>query len=494
MDRYRLERTSRAAWYFLRLARTDYTLSMNSILHLSATAVANNIADGTLSSEEYCTALSEAITAWADLNAYSTFDPYHLMTQARKADDDLAKGRTKGPLHGVPLIIKDNINTFDLPTSGGTPALKGNIPASNAPIAQKLLDAGGLLAGKANMHELSSGGTSANHVFGRVRNPYDVTRTPGGSSGGTAAAVAARLAPAGLGTDTAGSVRVPASLCGLYGFRPTVGRYDAHGIVPLSTSLDTAGPLARSIDDIILLDSILADHANPIADRDITSIRLGVAEHLLADSSTEVQDVCQNILAAWEKAGATFVRVDLLALRDLQKAAAGDVIDVEFPGIMQAYLEEHAPHVTIEELAGSIASPDVKAFTRERLSKTFDMEAYAQATGPALKTLQNAWSDLLAEQQLDAITFTTTPQVALPWAEDDSVLMDGESVFSWFYFRHTGMGSTGRRPGISLPVGMSNSGLPVGMELSGLPKRDNDLLSVASAVSKVLEPLPAPAV
>lgn len=465
---------------------------MNPLLELSAAALADQMSDGSLSSEEYCAALSDAVAENSDLNAYSTFDPYHLMTQARKADEDKANGLKTGPLHGVPLILKDNVNTFDLPTSGGTPALKDNIPASNAPIAQRLFDAGALLAGKANMHELSSGGTSANHVFGPVRNPYDTTRVPGGSSGGTAAAVAARLAPAGLGTDTAGSVRVPASLCGLYGFRPSVGRYDAHGIVPLSTSLDTAGPLARSMDDIVLLDSILADNPKPIIRRSTDTLRLGVAEHLFVDSSLEVQAVCGHTLKAWENAGVTLVPVDLIPLRNLQKAAAGDIIDVEFPGIMAAYLAEHARHLTIDELAAAVASPAAKAFTQERLNKSFDMDAYALATSQGLSALQNAWAALLADHELDAITFPTTPEVALPLAEDDSVLLEDEVVLSWFYFRHTGMGSTGRRPGISLPVGLSALGLPVGMELSGIPRRDSELLSVALSVSDLLEPLSAP--
>lgn len=466
---------------------------MTSVLKLDMTSIAEKIAMGTLSSEDYCEALSEAVAERSDLNTYATFDSYYLMTQARTADHELARGIKRGPLHGVPLILKDNINTVDLPTSGGTPALQGNIPAANAPIAQRLFDAGALLAGKANMHELSSGGTSANHTFGPVRNPYDITRVPGGSSGGTAAAIAARLAPAGLGTDTAGSVRVPASLCGLYGFRPSVGRYDADGIVPLSTSLDTAGPLARSMDDIILLDSILAVDPEPVSDRAAGSLRIGIAEHLFTDSSREVQGPCEDTLRQWETAGATLVPVDLLPLRALQKTVNGEVIDVEFRQIMTAYLAEHAPNVSIDTLTAAIASPAVKTFTQGRLEKTFDMDAYAHAIGEGLAELKSAWSNLLSELNLDAVAFPTTPDIALPLADDDNVVKDGESVFSWFYFRHTGAGSVGRRPGISLPVGLSASGFPVGLELDGLPGRDKSLLSVARTLAATLEPVPAPA-
>lgn len=465
---------------------------MMSALELNVTAITEKIAAGTLSSEEYCEALSEAINAASDLNAYATFDSEQLLEQARAADQELARGIKRGPLHGVPLILKDNINTVDLPTSGGTPSLRDNIPASNAPIAQRLFDAGALLAGKANMHELSSGGTSANHTFGPVRNPYDKSRVPGGSSGGTAAAVAARLAPAGLGTDTAGSVRVPASLCGLYGFRPSVGRYDAEGIVPLSTSLDTAGPLARSMEDIILLDSILAVDPEPVADCSTESLRIGVAEHLFAESSTEVQAPCEATLTRWERAGVTLVPVDLLPLRDLQKTANGRVIDVEFCPLMEAYLAAHAPNISIDALTAGIASPAAKAFTQDRLGKTFDMDAYAYAIGEGLTALQNAWANLLSDLNLDAVAFPTTPDIALPLAKDDDVIKGGERVSSWFYFRHTGAGSVGRRPGISLPVGLSASGLPVGLELDGVPGRDKSLLSVAQSLAATLEPMPAP--
>lgn len=465
---------------------------MTPLLDCTAIEIARYIAESEISSVDYCESLSEAITAAVDLNAVVTFDAELMLKQAHTADIDLARGIKKGPLHGVPLILKDNINTVDLPTSGGTPALHGNIPASNAPIAQRLFDAGALLAGKANMHELSSGGTSANHAFGPVRNPYDQERIPGGSSGGTAAAIAARIAPAGLGTDTAGSVRVPASLCGLFGFRPSVGRYDGEGIVPLSTSLDTAGPLARCMDDVLLLDSILAVDSQPLPDRPMESLRIGLAEHLFFDSTSEVQQVCEGTLKAMEKAGVKLVPVDLMPLREFQKAAGGDVIDVEFPGVMSAYLAEHAPHLSIDELVADIASPAVKSFTQDRLNKSFDMEAYAHAKGPALSALQNAWGNLLSDSALDAVAFPTTPDVALPLSEDDNVMKDGESVLSWFYFRHTGMGSTGRRPGISLPIGLGTSGLPVGLELDGIPGQDRDLLSVARAVSAMLEPLPAP--
>ena len=453
----------------------------------SALDLARQIAQGETTSEKICNQLSDAIEATLNLNAYATFDRAALLEQAKEADVAKNLGNMRGPLHGVPLILKDNINTAALPTSGGTPALVGNDPGNNAPIAARLFQAGALLAGKANMHELSSGGTSANHTFGPVRNPYDHTCIPGGSSGGTAAAIAAGVAPAGLGTDTAGSVRVPAALCGIFGFRPTTGRYSGEGIVPLSTTQDTAGPLATTIDDIILLDSVLASDPKPITKRSVKGLRLGIAENLMTVSTPAVIQVIEAALTKLKKAGVTIVPVDLMPLRELQIAASAGVIDMEFPGVMRSYLEAYAPHLSIEALINAVASPTVKSFTKERLEKTFDAEAYSKATGEDLTAYQTAWQALLIENEIDAIAFPTTPDVALPLAEDDSVLQDGEVVFSWFYFRHTGMGAVGQRPGISIPAGLSKSGMPVGLELDGLPGKDEDLMAVAKVVANALD-------
>ncbi len=453
----------------------------------SASALAKKVASSEITSEDLCVELCDRIEAQTDLNAYATFDRTALLSQAKEADVALSLGDVRGPLHGVPLILKDNINTTAMATSAGTPALIGNLPQSNAPIAARLFEAGALLAGKANMHELSSGGTSANHTFGPVRNPYDKTRIPGGSSGGTAAAIAAGLAPAGLGTDTAGSVRVPAALCGVFGFRPSTGRYSDTGIVPLSRTQDSAGPLATTMEDIILLDGLLAEGGSVPIPQHRTDLRIGIAEHLIEAASSQISDVIDDALKRLVKAGVILVPVDLSSHIDVRRAATVGVIDSEFPGVMQAYLTAHAPHLTLESLTEQIASPSVKAFTQDRLSKIHDQEAYAYATGDGLKAYQAVWARLFTDHSLDAIAFPTTPDVALPLAEDDNVMRDGASVLSWFYFSNTGPGSAGQRPGISLPIGLSQSGLPVGLELDGLPGRDEHLLAVAKTISNLLD-------
>jgi Asp-tRNA(Asn)/Glu-tRNA(Gln) amidotransferase A subunit family amidase len=454
--------------------------------------VAADIAAGKLSAEDYAAIVANALHEHSALNATTVWDEGQFRAAAGQLDETFRQGGPVGVLHGVPLILKDNINTQALPTSAGTPALVGNIPKADAPIAARLFSAGALLAAKGNLHELSSGGTSANHVFGPARNPYDPQLIPGGSSGGVAAAVAARLVPAGIGTDTAGSVRVPASLCGVLGFRPTTGRYPAGGIAPLSTAFDTAGPIARCMQDIIVLDAVMAGQRPNYDKPPLTSIRLGVAEDLIAASTEAVVGPIRSALGLLEAAGVTLVPVEMEPFRELNAAAAQGVIETEFLNDMAAYLADHAPAVGLQALAEAIASPGVRALTLKRLEDPPPADIYLAARREGQPRLEAAWQALLEDHDIDAVALPTTPDVALPWAEDDNVIRDGEAVFSWFYFSHTAFASFGCRPGITLPIGLSPSGLPVGLELDGLPSRDEELLGIALSLESVLPQITAP--
>ena len=227
------------------------------LTNLSVTTASAAMRSGDLLAERYAAALLARCDRLSHLTAFVAMNREAVMVAAREADLRRASGKPLGPLHGIPLAIKDNINTAGLPTAVGTRALRNSRPGLYAPIIARLADAGAFVLGKTNMHELAMGYTSKNGEFGATRNPYDVSRIPGGSSGGTGAAVAARMAPAGLGSDTGGSVRIPASLCGICGLRPSSGRYPSSGIAPLSSTLDTAGPMARSIEDVALLDATI---------------------------------------------------------------------------------------------------------------------------------------------------------------------------------------------------------------------------------------------
>jgi Asp-tRNA(Asn)/Glu-tRNA(Gln) amidotransferase A subunit family amidase len=201
-----------------------------------------------------------------DLNAFIVMNRDRALSRAAKVD----AGEISGALAGLPIVVKDNINTADMPTSAGTPALQHARPVNTAPSLQKLLDAGAIVIGKTNMHELAFGITSTNLApfAGPVKNPYDKTRIPGGSSGGTSAAVAARIVTCGLGSDTGGSTRVPAALTGTVGLRPSVGNggaerryHDANLVVPISHTRDTVGPMGRTVADVALLDSVITGTA-----------------------------------------------------------------------------------------------------------------------------------------------------------------------------------------------------------------------------------------
>ena len=206
----------------------------NELLELSAVDVVAKLRNGDIAAERYAAAILERCQQGQTLNAFITLPQEQVLEAARAADRLRGSGAKLGALHGLPIPVKDSVNTKDMPTTGGTPALRNFRPKQDAPIVRTLLAAGAIVLGKTNLHELSFGWTSNNLAFGAVHNPYDVRRIPGGSSGGTAAAVATRMAPLGVAEDTEGSIRVPAAMCGIAGFRPTTGRYVTTGAVPIS--------------------------------------------------------------------------------------------------------------------------------------------------------------------------------------------------------------------------------------------------------------------
>src|ERR1700704_3473776 len=246
-----------------------------------------------------------------DLNAFIVLNSDGALAAAGRVD----KGETTGALAGLPIVVKDNINTADMPTSGGTPALQNARPARNAPSLQKLLDAGAIVIGKTNMHELAFGITSTNlsSFAGPVKNPYDKTRISGGSSGGTAAAIAAGIVTCGLGSDTGGSTRVPAALCGIVGLRPSVGnggaerRYnDANQVVPISHTRDTVGPMGRTVADVALLASVIT--ATAMATQEpLRGKRLGIPAIFWSRLDRDVDAVMKAARVKLEEAGVVLV-------------------------------------------------------------------------------------------------------------------------------------------------------------------------------------------
>ena len=288
------------------------------LTELSAGEAAARIRAGTLRSEDLVRALVDMAERRRDLNAFITFDREHALAAARKADGLAARRSFAGPLHGVPIVIKDNIHVAGVANSAGTPGLRSFVPARNAPVAEKLIRAGAIVLGKTNMHELAFGITTNNAAFGSARNAYDPTRIAGGSSGGTGNAIAARMAPAGLGSDTGGSVRIPAALNGITGLRPTLGRYSQEGITPIAHTRDTAGPMAREVADLVLLDTVITGARDKVAPAPVSGLRVGVPRAVFwKNLDAETERLATAALDRLRGAGAQVVEVDMPGLAEL---------------------------------------------------------------------------------------------------------------------------------------------------------------------------------
>jgi indoleacetamide hydrolase len=469
---------------------------------LTATQAAADICAGKYTSVALVTAALARAKARSELNAFITLDEAGAMKAAHAYDDARARGEPCKPLGGVPIAIKDNIEVAGLPATAGTPALKGYVPAEDAPVVAKLRTAGAIIIGKTNMHELAFGISGYNTAFKTgaefgVRNAYDTAKISGGSSSGNAAAIAARIIPAAVGTDTGGSVRIPCALNGCASLRPTVGRYPQGRIVPISHTRDTAGAMAGSIVDVVLLDRIISGQA-AIEPADLKGIRLGVVAATMANLDA---DTAAAMSAAREKlkaAGVTVVDVDMPDLMELSGQVGFPVALYEAYDDMVAYLKGGAT-ISVDELAKGIASPDVKGtydglVIPRKLPGPKDTvvdakPAYDAAIKTARPALQQLYRDTFANNHLDAIVFPTVPKVAVASNPDSSNLANFV-----MYIQNTDPGSDAGVPGLQIPIALgATSGLPVGMELDGPAGSDARLLSIGLALEKLLGQIPPPA-
>ncbi|WP_373050930.1 indoleacetamide hydrolase [Thalassovita aquimarina] len=450
---------------------------------LGAVEVVAAIGSGTVSITDYAEALAERAAAHEGLNALQSFDADRL-PGAMQAARDAAPG---GALAGLPLVLKDNINSTDFPTSGGTGALLKHVPATDAGVVRAIRAAGGAVGAKAGMHELAFGITSNNAVSGAVRNPADPTLIPGGSSGGTAAAIAAGIFPAGLGTDTGGSCRVPAALCGVVGFRPTTGRYAGDGIVPISHSRDTAGPLARSVDDVALLDGVLAGEGTAVEPRNLSTVTLGVPRGMFFENlDPAVETAVEAQLSVLAAAGAKLVEVGFDPIWPHNEAFSFPVVFYEVMRDLPAYLSEHAPEVSFDRLLAGIGSPDVAgAFASQQGDGAMPEAVYRAAMDIHRPEMRRIYGQVFEENGIDAIVFPTTPLPARPIGQDETVELNGQRVPTFpTYIRNTDLGSNIGVPGISLPCPVT--GLPVGIEFDGIAGQDRALLALARAAETAM--------
>jgi mandelamide amidase len=467
---------------------------MPKLHDLGVAEAANAIRAGEIKAEALADALLVRTAARANLNAFITLDADRVRAAAREADRQRASGASLGKLHGVPLALKDNLDTADLPTSGGTPGLAGHRPKRNAVIVEALLGAGAIALGKCNMHELAYGITNNNAAFGPVRNPYAPDRIPGASSGGTGVAVAARLAPGGIGSDTGGSVRIPAALCGIVGLRPTTGRWSQAGIVPISHTRDTAGPMTRSVADCVLIDGIVTGGPTEITLAQLKGLRIGVPrKYFWENLDPELEQICEQTLRRLAEAGVALVDVDMSEEAAIDGEAGFPIALYETVSDLNVYLAGHGLGFDYAGLVAKCASPDVKGILQSLTgASAVPEEAYRKALQQRT-LLQDTYRRHFREHGIAAIIFPTTPAPAAKIGEDETFMLNGKALPTFpTFIRNTSPGSVGGIPGISLPVGMTKTGLPVGMELSGPQASDLELLAIAAALEPLLPKLPAP--
>jgi len=426
---------------------------------------------------------------FASLNAFITLDAEGAAKKAEELDRMRADGQVAGPLLGIPIVVKDNIHVAGLPNTAGTPGLKNFVPHTSNAVVARLEAAGAIVIGKTNMHELAFGITSNNAGFGAVRNPYDESLIPGGSSGGTAAAISAGIVPAGLGTDTGGSARIPAALTGIVGFRPSTGRYPSAAVTPISTTRDTVGLLSRTVGDLIALDDVIVANQAPLKELAAREIRLGVPrQYFYQNMDSQVAPVVESTLAMLAAANVKLVETEIPDIDSLMASSAFPIAFYEVLRDLSAYLDEFATGISFAELTAAAASPDVQGVLGLVSGEGKTSEAVYATAMRARQQLRKNFQKYFAEQQLDAIIFPTTilPARAIQGSLETVELNGAQVPTLPTYIHNTDPASIAALPGISLPVGLTASGLPVGMEIDGPEQSDRRLLAVARTLERIV--------
>lgn len=416
------------------------------------------------------------------LNAYITITAESALAQAKKAEAELSlSGRRKttvdrGLLHGIPISLKDNIFTAGIRTTAGSKILRDFVPERDAPVVQRLKDAGAVLLGKTNMHEFAYGVTTNNPYYGAAHNPWDVTRIAGGSSGGSAAAVSAGLAYGSVGTDTGGSIRIPASLCGVVGLKPSIHRVDVSGVIPLSPSLDCVGPLARTAEDAAVLFQAMVDGKNDraagtvkLGAKGLSKTRLGMPREFFFDViSSEVMKIFEETLNALRRLGMKIETVSIPSL--MQTESAGNRIGWaeaahyhRQSGWFPSQSEEYSEDVRSRLQAGT------------KVSATEYLEALDQQKKFIAELRENMRAD-----EIDALVVPTTPIAAPLIGEETTAVGNVDYPTRALLLRLNRPANLAGVPAISVPCGLTRSGLPVGLQLIGSSNAEELLLAIAA--------------
>ena len=388
-----------------------------------------------------------------------------------------------GALAGMPFAVKDNIDTVALPTSANTPALVGSTRDADHAVVARLQEAGALLVGKTNLHELAFGITTGAAAHPATCNPFDATRSPGGSSGGSGAAVGSGIVPFALATDTGGSVSIPAAWCGVYGYRPSIGRWPSDGrAAPLSKTRDAIGVIAESLELAHQVDQVVSE-ARPAATPPST-FRLGVPT---ADS-TYLDPLADDVKERWDHTVKVLentdtielVEVDTAQLHELDAACGIGIVLYETARDLSAYLQRLPVAVTFEQVMEQAAAQDVPGLLQLAWEQRDQQDKYHQLL-TIHQQLRDAWDLLLTGHQLHGLLRPTTPISPTPIGDELTTTAFGQEVPTFgTVIRNTGPGSTAGQPAITIPVGIGTAKLPVGVTIDG-GRNDDDVLFALAA-------------
>lgn len=395
-------------------------------------------------------------------------------------------------LSGAKFGVKNNIAVQGHSMQAGSPALPNTPASETAAVVTRLRNAGAECIGSLNMHELALGTTSANAFFGAVRNPRDLTRIAGGSSGGSAAVVADGSVPFTLGTDTGGSCRIPAAYCGVVGFRPTTGRYPSSGVFMISPTRDTVGVFARNVSDVALVDAAIT-FENDVPWVDVSTLCIGLPRQgFFTEASPEVATVVEFAIERLEEEGVTFVDVEIPGTREIALAGL-EIVAFEAPRAVLTHFGfspstepfSEAELRLLHLFVGDIASADVKSLFGHFVDSPISEATYLSALSER-DDLQDSYDHVFEEHNVDALIYPAVGIVA-PEVGADTIVLNGEERPLFPYsIGNTDPGSLAGQPSLSIPIPRLIGALPVGLGVEGKRGEDRRLLAIASFFEEIL--------
>ena len=411
----------------------------------------------------------------ATLNAFISVFAADAMQQAHVLDDELRQGRSRGPLHGKTISIKDLIDVKGAATTAGSRVRDGHVANSDATVVGRLRDAGAIIIGKTNLHEFALGTTSDESASGPVHNPHDARRSPGGSSGGSAAAVAAGMGWGSIGTDTGGSIRIPAAACGVVGLKPSFGEVPTVGVIPLSVSLDHVGPIAQTVADVWAIYDALVGRPTlpPVPPPPIAGVRIGkLTGYFLDTLDDEVRARFEEALRRLDDAGVTIVDMELAGVPSI----ATTYINV-------ALTEAFAYHAKALEKAPEAFGENVR--NRLQMGATISRDDYVQAQADRVQ-LRAAVDKALS--RCDVLALPTLPIPAQPIGASTVIVADREELLRPLMLRLTQLFNLTGHPAISLPCAKTRDGLPCGFQMAGRRQQTPALLQIALSCEAFVTP------